>query len=164
QVVERRGFDAWGAPREGTWADRPGAALGSAISPRGFTGHEHLDEVGGLIHMNGRAYDPRLGRFLSVDPIIQFPANSQSLNPYSYLMNNPMAGVDPTGYCAQAVTGSHIKDTSACTANVTATAVFSDGSRQNLGTFNLGSRSDMARAHATSIPGMSPNGATTGLS
>jgi hypothetical protein len=33
-----------------------------------------------------------------VDPIIQFPANSQSLNPYSYLMNNPLSGIDPTGY------------------------------------------------------------------
>ena len=35
---------------------------------------------------------------MSVDPVIQFPANSQSLNPYSYIMNNPMAGTDPTGY------------------------------------------------------------------
>jgi hypothetical protein len=35
-----------------------------------------------------------------VDPIIQFPTNSQSLNPYSYIMNNPLAGTDPTGYAA----------------------------------------------------------------
>lgn len=48
--------------------------------------------------MNGRAYDYNLGRFLSVDPIIQAPGNSQSLNPYSYIMNNPLAGTDPTGY------------------------------------------------------------------
>ena len=33
---------------------------------RGYTGHEHLDGVG-LIHMNGRVYDPELGRFLSAD-------------------------------------------------------------------------------------------------
>lgn len=50
--------------------------------------------------MNGRAYDYNLGRFLSVDPIIQSPANSQSMNPYSYIMNNPLAGTDPTGYMA----------------------------------------------------------------
>jgi len=50
--------------------------------------------------MNGRAYDYNLGRFLSVDPFIQFPGNSQSLNPYSYIMNNPMAGTDPSGYKA----------------------------------------------------------------
>jgi RHS repeat-associated protein len=60
-------------------------------------GHEHLDEFA-LIHMNGRAYDYNLGRFYGVDPVIQFPGNSQSLNPYAYLMNNPLAGTDPTGY------------------------------------------------------------------
>jgi hypothetical protein len=48
--------------------------------------------------MNGRVYDYALGRFLGVDPFIQFPGNSQSLNPYSYILNNPLAGTDPTGY------------------------------------------------------------------
>ncbi|MDX3775786.1 hypothetical protein QE250_16865, partial [Chromatiaceae bacterium AAb-1] len=42
------------------------------------------------------------------DPIIQNPGDSQSFNPYSYIMNNPLAGTDPTGYCA-AETGSHLK-------------------------------------------------------
>ena len=51
--------------------------------------------------MNGRAYDYNLGRFLSVDPYIQEPGNSQSMNPYSYIMNNPLAGVDPTGYTSE---------------------------------------------------------------
>lgn len=68
---------------------------------RGFTGHEHVDDLR-LIHMNGRMYDPQLGRFLSVDPIIQFPTDSQSLNPYSYLGNNPLSGRDPSGYCSSA--------------------------------------------------------------
>ncbi|MDC2889324.1 hypothetical protein PN838_11710 [Psychrosphaera sp. G1-22] len=48
--------------------------------------------------MNGRVYDYNLGRFMSVDPFIQSPTNTQSINPYSYIMNNPMAGTDPTGY------------------------------------------------------------------
>jgi len=48
--------------------------------------------------MNGRVYDYNLGRFLSVDPYIAFPEDSQSINPYSYLMNNPMSGTDPSGY------------------------------------------------------------------
>ena len=52
--------------------------------------------------MNGRIYDYNLGRFLSVDPFIQAPGNSQSMNPYSYIMNNPLAGTDPTGYIGQA--------------------------------------------------------------
>lgn len=61
--------------------------------------------------MNGRVYDYRLGRFLSVDPIISNPTNSQSINPYSYIGNNPLSGVDPTGYCAEGYeteTGSHV--------------------------------------------------------
>jgi len=50
--------------------------------------------------MNGRVYDYNLGRFLSVDPFIQAPGNSQSMNPYSYIMNNPLSGTDPSGYLA----------------------------------------------------------------
>ena len=72
-----------------------------------FTGHEHVDAVG-LIHMNGRAYDPELGRFLSVDPFIQAPTNSQSLNPYSYVMNNPLAMTDPTGFAGECATKSGV--------------------------------------------------------
>jgi len=49
--------------------------------------------------MNGRVYDYNLGRFLSVDPFIQFVGNSQSTNPYSYIMNNPLGGIDPSGNC-----------------------------------------------------------------
>jgi hypothetical protein len=62
--------------------------------------------------MNGRVYDYNLGRFLSVDPFIQDPGNSQSMNPYSYIMNNPLAGTDPTGYLSvkmQKKTGSRIQ-------------------------------------------------------
>ena len=72
----------------------------SQHTSRGFTDHEHLDEVE-LIHMNGRVYDYNLGRFLSVDPFIQEPGNSQSMNPYSYLLNNPLGGTDPSGYAGE---------------------------------------------------------------
>ena len=63
----------------------------------GYTGHEHLDEVG-LVHMNGRIYDPASGRFLQAAPIVQSPGNSQSYNRYSYVMNNPLGLTDPSGY------------------------------------------------------------------
>lgn len=58
--------------------------------------------------MNGRVHDYNLGRFLSVDLFIQAPSNSQSINPYSYIMNNPLSGTDPTGYMAkeETMTGS----------------------------------------------------------
>ncbi|MCF6225960.1 MAG: hypothetical protein L3J22_06600 [Xanthomonadales bacterium] len=111
-----RAFDAFGKPREGDWQDSDGQAWPANgqsgdlnrddITTRGFTQHEHLNGFN-LIHMNGRAYDYNLGRFLSVDPIIQFPENSQSLNPYSYIMNNPMSGTDPSGYAANC-TGTRI--------------------------------------------------------
>ena len=67
------------------------------ITTRGFTGHEQVDSVG-IIHMNGRIYDPKLGRFLQADPIVQAPKNSQSLNRYSYVLNNPLSYTDPSGY------------------------------------------------------------------
>ena len=51
-----------------------------------------------VVHMNGRVYDYNLGRFMSVDPVIQGVGNSQGINPYSYGMNNPLSGTDPTGY------------------------------------------------------------------
>lgn len=48
--------------------------------------------------MNGRIYDPTLGRFLQADPHIQAPKNSQSYNRYSYVLNNPLSFTDPSGY------------------------------------------------------------------
>ncbi|HEX7062333.1 MAG TPA: RHS repeat-associated core domain-containing protein [Woeseiaceae bacterium] len=95
--AEARGYDPFGKPREPDGANKVPPVLGSAITDRGFTDHEHLD-ASQLIHMNGRVYDYNLGRFLSVDPLIQAPGHSQSLNPYSYIMNNPLAGIDPSGF------------------------------------------------------------------
>ncbi|WP_371196337.1 RHS repeat domain-containing protein [Glaciecola sp. SC05] len=51
-----------------------------------------------IIHMNGRIYDPTLGRFLQADPFIQAPNDSQSFNRYSYVLDNPMTMTDPSGY------------------------------------------------------------------
>ena len=68
-----------------------------SIEPRGYTGHEMLDSVG-LIHMNGRVYDPELGRFLSADSVIPDALNMQSLNRYSYVYNNPLSYTDPSGH------------------------------------------------------------------
>ena len=68
-----------------------------SLTSRGFTGHEMLDEVG-VIHMNGRIYDAKLGRFLQADPFIDGPYDTQALNRYSYVRNNPLNAVDPSGY------------------------------------------------------------------
>ena len=47
--------------------------------------------------MNGRLYDPVLGRFLSPDNYVQLPDFSQSFNRYSYCLNNPLKYTDPSG-------------------------------------------------------------------
>jgi RHS repeat-associated protein len=85
-LVSRSNFDVWGVRTvtQGTADDR------------GFTGHEHISF--GLIHMNGRVYDPVWGRFLQSDPIIQSPYDLQSYIRYSYVMNNPLSFTDPTGF------------------------------------------------------------------
>jgi uncharacterized protein RhaS with RHS repeats len=51
--------------------------------------------------MNGRVYDPILGRFLSPDPIIQFPNFPNNFNRYTYALNNPLRFTDPSGYYVQ---------------------------------------------------------------
>jgi len=101
--LERRySYDAFGKRRGTNWSGNPtNDELENAwfdSSNRGFTGHEHLDNVGGLIHMNGRVYDPVIGRFLSADPFVQAPYYSQSLNRYSYVFNNPLTFTDPSGF------------------------------------------------------------------
>jgi len=78
-------------------ANDPNNSILPANTDRGFTDHEMLDEIG-LVHMNGRVYDPLVGRFLSADPYIQSPLNLQSYNRYSYVMNNPLGSADPSGY------------------------------------------------------------------
>jgi RHS repeat-associated protein len=50
-----------------------------------------------LINMNGRLYDPQIGRFLSTDNYVQEPTNSQNFNRYSYCLNNPLKYTDPSG-------------------------------------------------------------------
>jgi RHS repeat-associated protein len=95
-VVERLSYDAWGKRRFPTGADDPTGSITSQTT-KGFTGHEMIDNVG-LVNMNGRVYDPQLGRFMSADPYVQDPTDSQSLNRYAYVNNNPLSYTDPTGY------------------------------------------------------------------
>lgn len=63
---------------------------------RGYSGHEMLNEFG-LINMNGRLYDPLIGRFISPDNYVQLPDNGQNFNRYSYCLNNPLKYTDPSG-------------------------------------------------------------------
>ena len=90
---ERRGTNWTGTPSSGDWT-----AIGNTTRD-GFTDHEHLDNVG-LVHMNGRVYDPKIGRFLSPDPFIDCGLGSQGVNRYGYVGNNPLRRIDPSGFTA----------------------------------------------------------------
>jgi RHS repeat-associated protein len=96
-VVERDSYDAWGKRRFPNGADDPSGSLTSQTT-RGFTGQEELTDVG-LVHLNGRVYDPLVGRMMSADPFVPDPMNGQAWNRYSYVINNPLALTDTNGYC-----------------------------------------------------------------
>jgi RHS repeat-associated protein len=98
-VVQHINYDPWGKQNRFTTS---GSLVGklmqqSPAESSGYTGHKELSGVG-IIHMNGRIYDPTLGRFLQADPHIQAPSNSQSYNRYAYVLNNPLSYTDPSGY------------------------------------------------------------------
>jgi len=101
-VKEQFIYDPWGKRQKvafavsGTDSDILNMARGS-VTTRGYTGHEEISHLS-LIHMNGRVYDPTIGRFLQADPHVQAPNNSQNYNRYSYVLNNPMSYTDPSGY------------------------------------------------------------------
>ena len=80
-------YDAWG---------KQTVTLNTIGLHRGYTGHEMLGEFD-IINMNGRLYDPVLGRFFSPDNYVQMPDNSQNFNRYSYCLNNPLKYTDSSG-------------------------------------------------------------------
>lgn len=96
-VAERLSYDAQARRRFPSGADDSSGTLSGTTTDRGFTWHEHLDEIG-FIHMNGRIYDPRIGRFASADPTVPDQDDLQNWNRFSYVLNNPLRYVDPSGY------------------------------------------------------------------
>jgi RHS repeat-associated protein len=114
-VLQRLSHDPWGRRRNADGSDDAAATLGSIANAQdhtGYTGHEQLDHLA-LVHMNGRIYDPITARMLSADPTVPDPSDAQALNRYSYVLNNPFAYVDPSGYAPFGGYGSndpHVRD------------------------------------------------------
>jgi len=100
QEIDRRSFDAWGAPRDPKWGGG-GAPSSNTATRRGFTWHEWDDDVG-LVNAGGRIYDPKIARFLQTDPVIADVLDAQTQNPYSYVFNRPLVMTDPSGFEAEA--------------------------------------------------------------
>ena len=94
-VQERLSYDAWGKRRFPDGTDDVTGGIASQTT-RGFTGEEELSV--GLVHLNGRVYDPLLARMTSADPTVTDPTNPQGWNRYSYVGNDPLAFTDPNGF------------------------------------------------------------------
>jgi RHS repeat-associated protein len=76
-----------------------------------FTGQRQESGLGGaegLYYYGARWYDPTLGRFAQADSIVPGAFNPQSLNRYSYTLNNPLRYIDPSGH--DSVCGSAYSD------------------------------------------------------
>ena len=83
-LVSEQNYEAFGSVRETTFGKR-----------YGFTEKEN-DSIAALTYFAARWLDPRLGRFISQDPLGFF----RSPNAYSYIENNPLSYVDPYGLFA----------------------------------------------------------------
>ena len=60
-----------------------------------FTGKEH--DASHLYYFGAHYYDPDMGRFITRDVMPGTREKPQSLNTYSYCLNNPLRYIDPTG-------------------------------------------------------------------
>ena len=103
QIQEEYSFDAWGRRRNPLDWSYTGFSTPSILH-RGYTMHEHIDEFK-LINMNGRVYDPVLGRFTQPDNQVQDPGFIQTFNKYAYVFNNPLSYIDPSGWAGGSAFG-----------------------------------------------------------
>ena len=107
KIVWETSYDAWGRERSIAGVSYAMAVARPVWLIRGYTGHEHLAELG-LINMNGRMYDPQVGRMLSPDNFVQDATSTQGYNRYTYVLNNPLKYKDPSGEWVQIILGAAI--------------------------------------------------------
>ncbi|WP_369169565.1 polymorphic toxin-type HINT domain-containing protein [Streptomyces sp. R28] len=86
-AISQRRFDPYGVDRgekSGTWPGEKGYVGGT------------IDASTGLTHLGAREYDPVIGKFISVDPVIEY-TQPQQINGYAYANNSPVTHADPSG-------------------------------------------------------------------
>jgi RHS repeat-associated protein len=80
----------------------PGDA--SSKLTRRFQGRE-IDGDTGFYDFGARVYRPDLGRFFTPDDRVPDPMTAQSFNRYSFVRNNPLSRIDPSGHDDTGTTG-----------------------------------------------------------
>jgi len=85
KLIEKTRYDPFGSE-----------LAGGNKSKYGYNGKEE-DVTTGLLYYGARYYNPRLKRWTQADWIIQNLFDPQNLNRYSYVKNNPLKYIDPTG-------------------------------------------------------------------
>ena len=70
---------------------------GESDQPFTYVGMLGVRKEGDIYQMHQRYYDPKIGRFLSREPIWPTPGNHKALNPYQYAYQSPLVYADPTG-------------------------------------------------------------------
>ncbi|MET7655052.1 polymorphic toxin-type HINT domain-containing protein [Streptomyces sp. NPDC005486] len=86
-AISQRRFDPFGVDR--------GAKTGVWPGEKGYVGGT-IDASTGLTHLGAREYDATIGKFISVDPIIDY-TQPQQINGYAYANNSPVTEADPSG-------------------------------------------------------------------
>ena len=99
-VIQSMSFDAFGQRRDAANWDydlsQNTLATLKNYTDRGYTDQEQLDNLS-LVDLNGRVYDPTVGRMISADPTVPAPLFSQAFNRFAYVYDSPLVNVDPTG-------------------------------------------------------------------
>ncbi len=88
-LLSRQAYSPWGALRAG----------GGDITQTTLDCTGQRRDGTGLLFYNARYYDPQLGRFVSPDSVAPDKGGPQTRNRYSYVLNNPLKYVDPSGRC-----------------------------------------------------------------
>lgn len=98
RVVQRQYHKPYG---ETAWQYTATLTGGESLTSVGYTGQRTDEDSTGLMFYNARMYDATLGMFVSADTLISEQFNPQTLHRYSYVANNPLLLIDPSGHSAQ---------------------------------------------------------------
>lgn len=141
-VIQAMSFDAFGLRRDATnWDyDLSQSTLATLknYTDGGYTDQEQLDNLS-LVDMNGRVYDPTVGRMISADPTVPALLFSQAFNRFAYVYDNPLEFTDPTGFVCSADTHTEVCDEM----DGGSTGYFSGGGTGNAGADQPGGPGDV---------------------